>query len=134
LKILKFVAIILVMMVVLYAGAILLGFNLPKPGFLNKSIEGEAVLKVTLLMDNNVRDPLANIEVDVAEKPGAPPKGGIAVTDESGVATFKIKSGTYYVFFNDFTFPKNLEMPPVAQVTVSEGAATEKTILMTTSK
>lgn len=133
-QMLKFIAIAVVAAIILYTGAIFLGFNLPKPEFLDKGIEGNAVLKITLLMDNNVKNPLPNIEVDVAEKPGPPPKGGIALTDESGVATFKIKPGSYYVFFNDLTFPKNLSRPQPVQITVSDGGVNEKTILITTSQ
>jgi len=131
-KALKFVILILIILVVLYAGAIFTGFNLPKPAFLNKGIEGNAKLKVTLLMDNNVKNPLANIEVDVAEKPGQPPKGGVGITDEKGTATFKIKPGSYFIYFNDITFPGNLKVPELESITVSEGVINEKTLLITT--
>jgi hypothetical protein len=134
LKIFKFIVIFLVAAMIIYAGGIFLGFNLPKPDFLDKGIEGEGVLKVTLLMDNNVKNPLPNIEVDVAKKPGPSPRGGIAATDEAGVATFKIKPGSYYIFFNNSTFPKNLEMPQPVQITVSKETVSEKTMLMTTAE
>lgn len=133
-KILKFILIFLVALAIFYVGAILLGVNLPKPAFLDKGIEGNAELKVTLAMDNNVQNPLPNVEVDLAEKPGNPPKGGVAITNELGVATFKVKPGTYFIFFNDLTFPKNLKVPEVQEITVIEGAANKKTILVTTSK
>ncbi len=133
-KIIKYALIFIVVLAVFYAGAIFLGFNLPQPAFLNNGIEGNAELKVTLLMDNNVKNPLPNVEVDVAEKPGNPPKGGVAITDESGVATFKIKPGTYYIFFNDLSFPKNLAVPQLQQITVSGEKVSEKTFLITTSK
>ncbi len=85
-------------------------------------------------MDNNVKNPLPNIEVDLGEKPGQPPKGGTAITNESGVATFKVKPGSYYIYFNDNTFPKNLEVPELGQIVVTEGVVSEKIILVTTSK
>jgi hypothetical protein len=131
-KILKLVLIALFILVV-YVAAILLGFNLPKPAFLDNGIEGKAELQVTLLMNNNVRNPLANIEVDVAEKPGPPPKGGVAATDENGIATFKIKPGDYYIYFNDNSFPGNLAVPAPKQVTVVEDKITTKQFLIETS-
>ena len=85
-------------------------------------------------MDNNVRNPLSKIEVDVAEKPGQPPKGGIAVTDEEGIATFNIKPGNYFIYFNNLTFPKNLSVPDPQSITVIEDSINEKTFLITTIK
>ncbi len=132
-KTLKLIVISLVGLAILYVGLIFAGFNLPKPAFLEKKgIEGNAELEVTLLMDNNVKNPLPNIEVDVAEKPGPPPKGGIGLTDENGVAMFKIKPGNYFIYFNDTVFPKNLATPPLEQITVVEGSINEKTLLITT--
>jgi hypothetical protein len=133
-KILKALGLVIITGAIIYAGAILLGFNLPRPGFLNPGIEGEVVLKVTLLMDNNVRNPLDRIEVDVAKNPGPPPKGGVAVTDETGTATFKLKPSSYYIFFNDNSFPKNLAVPALEEITVVEGVGSERTILVTTRK
>lgn len=85
-------------------------------------------------MDNNVQNPLSDIEVDLAEKPGQPPKGGVALTDESGVAVFKVRPGSYYIYFNDNTFPKNLKVPELEQIVVKEGVVNDKTILVTTSE
>lgn len=132
LKILKFVLIFIAAAVVFYIAAILLGADLPKPAFLDKGIEGNAQLNVTLLMDNNVKNPISDVEVDLAEKPGQPPKGGVAVTNEQGIATFKVKPGNYVIFFNDNTFPKNLKVPGLVQVEVKEGITNEKVILVTT--
>jgi len=98
---------------------------------MTNTIKGDAVLEVTLLMNNNSRDPLGKIEVDVAEKPGPPPEGGIAITDESGIATFRIKPGVYFIYFNNSNFPKNLSTPEPSSVVVTEGINT-KTILITT--
>ncbi len=133
-KVLKYILVLFIALVVFYVGAILLGFNLPKPASLDKGIEGNAELRVTLLMDNNLKNPLPNIEVDVAEKLGQPLKGGVAITNEQGVATFKVKPGSYYIFFNSGAFPKNLAEPEPQQVTVSEGGTNEKTILVNTSR
>ncbi len=99
---------------------------------LDKGIEGNTELKVTLFMDNNIKNPLPNIEVDVAKKPGQPPKGGVAITNDQGIATFNIKPGSYFIYFNNLTFPKNLSTPEPQSITVVEGAANEKTLLITT--
>ncbi len=133
-KVIIYALVFMVALVGFYIGAILLGFNLPKPAFWEKGIEGEIELRVTLLMDNNVKNPLANVEVDLAEKPGNPPKGGVAVTNEFGVATFKVKPDNYYIYFNDLSFPKNLAVPQPVSVIVTKGANSEKTILVTTNK
>lgn len=128
------IAIILVVLLISgYLVAIFAGIDLPKPGFLDKGIEGNAQLKVTLLMDNNLKNPVNNVEVDIALKPGQPPKGGVAVTDELGIATFKIKPGNYYIYFNENTFPKNLKVPELEQIVVKEDAVNEKTILVDTN-
>ena len=131
-KILKFFLAFIISLIIFYAAAIMLGLDLPKPAFLNKGIEGNAELSVTLLMNNNVKNPIPNTEVDVAEKPGQPPKGGVAITNESGVATFKIKPGNYYIYFNENSFPKNLAIPESQQITVVEGKVNEKTFLVNT--
>jgi hypothetical protein len=134
-KIFIFFVLSAVLITTLYIGAIFAGFNLPKPSFLeDKGIAGDATLKVTLLMDNNLRNPLSKIEVDVAKEPGPPPKGGIAYTDEQGVATFNIKPGEYYIYFNTLNFPKNLSVPREQAVTVAPNAIAEKTLLITTAK
>ncbi len=128
------ITIIAVILLVLgYFVAIYAGVDLPKPKFLEKSIEGSATLEVKLLMDNRV-NPVTQTEVDLSEKPGFPPRGGVAVTNESGIATFKVKPGTYYIYFNENTFPKNLKVPELEQVIIKEGVANEKTILITAKK
>ncbi len=133
-KKLKFILIFVAVLIVLYVGAVLLGVNLPKPAFLDSGIEGNAELKVTLLMNNKLKNPVNKVEVDVAKKPGQPPKGGIATTDESGVAVFKIKPGIYYIYFNDVTFPKNIAVPEARQVTVDEKSVKEETFLIDTRR
>lgn len=131
-KILKLSAILVVVLLILYLGAIFLGFNLPKPAFLEKSIAGNAVLSVRLVMDNNAQNPVNRVEVDLGEKPGPPAKGGAAVTDDSGIATFNVKPGNYVIYFNEGTFPQNLQIPELISVQVLEGQINEKTIKVTT--
>lgn len=117
-----------------YVGALYLGFNLPRPAFLERSVAGNAELKVTVLMDNNVKNPLNNIEVDVGEQPGPPAKGGVAITDNAGVATFHLRPGSYVIYFNLGTFPKNLAMPELVHIEIRENQANEKTLLLQTKK
>lgn len=128
----KNLKLILPLAVALIAGYII-GNMLPFSGFAlpGKSIEGSAKLEVKLVLDNGT--PLSKIEVDVAEKTGSPPKGGVAVTNENGVASFSIKPGNYVIYFNLGTFPKNLDWPqggPETNITVSEGSANEKTLIL----
>jgi hypothetical protein len=132
-QLLKFGLIFLAALVV-YVGAILAGFNLPGAALLKKSIAGNEVLKVTVLMDNRVQDPVANVEVDVAETPGPPPEGGVSPTDSKGVATFHIKPGTYVIYFNNANFPKNLAVPELVPVTVTQGEVAQVTIQVSTAK
>lgn len=102
-------------------------------GFFGKSIEGNAKLEVKLVLDNGT--PLSKIEVDVGEKTGPPPKGGVAITDETGVATFNIRPGEYVIYFNLGTFPKNLDYPqggPETKVQVEENKVNQKTLTLKT--
>ncbi len=131
-KVFVALAILVVILVALYLGGIFLGFDLPKPAFLEKSIAGNEVLKVRVVMDNTAQNPINNVEVDLGEKPGPPAKGGAMVTDNMGVATFKVKPGAYVIYFNESSFPKNLKTPDLVSVQVEEGQINEKTVLVTT--
>jgi hypothetical protein len=102
-------------------------FSLPQFG--QKGIEGDAVLQVTLEMEDTA-NPLANVEVDLAEEPGPPPVGGTALSDDNGVATFNVKPGNYFVFFNDNNFPKNLEAPEPQAVEVKADEENQIKILI----
>jgi len=99
-------------------------FPLPFFQFFGK-IKGENELRIKILSEGK---PVKNLEVDVAKKPGPPPKGGVANTDENGIATFYLESGKYYVFFNAANFPKNLEYPAPKQIVVEKGKVNEYTI------
>lgn len=117
--------------IIIFILGYLLGNFFPLTGFnlFQKTIAGKVKLEVKLMMDNNT--PVSNVEVDVGEKPGPPPKGGITYTDNSGVATFFVQPGNYTIYFNTGTFPKNLQMPPLQQILVEEGKSSEKTIVLT---
>ena len=104
-----------------------LGFNLFTK--LDPGIKGDAILEVTLIMDNGL--PLENVEVDLADQPGAPPVGGVAITDQNGLAVFNVKPGKYFVFFNDNNFPKNVKSPELQPVEVKSGEINKIEILMT---
>lgn len=97
-----------------------------------KNIEGNSKLEVSLLVDNN--QPVKDVEIDLAEKPGPPPKGGIAVTNERGIAEFNVQPGNYFIYFNSNYFPKNLQEPELLQVQVAEGQVNKKTITLKTKQ
>jgi len=92
-------------------------------------IRGETKLEVTVVKENET--PVADLEVDVGEKPGTPPQGGVMTTDEKGVATFYIRPGLYVIYFNAKNFPKDLEYPQDSkQVRVEEGKINQATVTL----
>lgn len=95
--------------------------------FFSPSIEGNTMLQVRATMDNGT--PVAKLEIDLGEKPGPPPRGGVSHTDENGVAIFNVKPGEYVIYFNSGTFPKNLNMIGLVPVSVMEGKINEKTVV-----
>lgn len=95
-----------------------------------ESISGSAKLEVTLQLDNG--QPVSNVEVDLGEKPGPPKRGGVAVTDENGLAVFSVQSGNYVIYFNSGKFPKNLQEPEPQSIQVSEEGVNKKTIVLKT--
>jgi hypothetical protein len=108
----------------------ILGSFFPYSGFIKEGegIEGTAQVEVTLQAENN--DPLANVEVDIAEIPGPPLSGGVAHTDENGIAVFQIKPGDYFIFFNSSNFPGDFVEPEPREVTIKEGELNEFTIVL----
>ena len=116
------------LVIALLLGGYVLGSFFPFTGFLrtDNGIEGNAELKITVLRPDN--SPASNLEVDIAVEPGTPRPGGIEKTDSKGVATFHIKPGTYYIFFNANNFPKDLLSKKEIQVTVVENETTNQTI------
>ena len=97
-----------------------------------ESIDGAAKLEVTLQMDSG--QPVADVEVDLAEKPGPPKRGGVAPTNENGVATFSVQPGNYVIYFNSGSFPKNLQEPEPQPIQLSEENVSKKTIILKTKK
>lgn len=129
----KNIIIFLTIFIIGYAVGNFLPINsFPRIG--DKGIAGDAKLEVKLMMDNGT--PLSNIEVDVGERSGPPPKGGVSVTNNKGIATFNIKPGSYFIYFNSTTFPKNLEWPaqegPETKIQVEENTVNEKTLIFKT--
>ncbi|HLD30778.1 MAG TPA: hypothetical protein VJB41_01075, partial [Patescibacteria group bacterium] len=57
--------------------------------------------------------------------------GGVAITDQNGLAVFNVKPGKYFVFFNDNNFPKNVKSPELQPVEVKSGEINKIEILMT---
>jgi hypothetical protein len=98
----------------------------------DEGIQGNARLEVTLKMDNGRL--LDNVEVDLAEEPGPPPIGGVALSDENGLAVFNVKPGNYFIFFNDNNFPKNVESPEAQPVEVLADKVNQKTIILNIKK
>jgi len=93
------------------------------------TIEGDVELKVTVLDDK--KNPVSNLEVDLDKKVPPSPFTFLAVdTDENGVATFFLKPGTYYVFFNANNFPKEFQIPRTQTVNVRSGQENELTIIL----
>lgn len=112
-----------------------LGNFIPWSGFSfggGESIAGSAKLEVILQMDSG--QPVANVEVDLGEKPGPPKKGGVAVTNENGVATFNVQPDSYFIYFNSGSFPKNLQEPEPQPIQISEENINKKTIFLITKK
>ncbi len=89
------------------------------------SARGESELRIIALVEGK---PINNLEIDIGKKLGPPPKGGIAQTNEKGIATFYLKPGKYYLYFNASNFPENLEYPAPREITVEEGKINEYTI------
>lgn len=93
----------------------------------DQGIKGDIVFTITAKMVET-ETPLPNVEIDLAPQPGNPPVGGVALTDENGVAVLSVRPGTYFIYFNDNTFPENLVMPEPEQVIITEEGANNKTI------
>ena len=118
----------------------LIGSFVPVSGFFNSgpadpagpassnSISGNCELKVTVQLQDN--SPVADLEVDVSAEPGPPLQGGSAKTDGNGIAVFHIKPGSYYIFFNDNFFPKDLEYRDTLKVTLEEGKTIARSIIL----
>ena len=102
-------------------------FNVALVG--DKGIQGNSQLEVALIMDNG--SPLGNVEVDLAETPGQPPIGGVALSDENGLAVFNVQPGDYFIFFNDNNFPPNVQTPEPISVEVKEGVVNQIEIILT---
>ena len=94
-----------------------------------ESIKGIASLNVTV--KTKLGAPVKNVEVDVGKKAGPPPIGGVAKTNEKGIATFFVKPGNYVIYFNDNTFPAELKAPASPKkVRVTAGAPVDATITL----
>jgi len=93
-----------------------------------ESIQGQTILEVKVMTED--KNLLAGIEVDIARKPGPPPIGGVASTDENGLAVFNIKPGKYFIFFNTNNFPKNLKCPNPQPIKVKEGIINTQIVVL----
>lgn len=123
---------IIVVFIILIVGY-LLGSFLPITGFFSSSvtsIKGNAKLEVKLMTDSNT--PISNVEVDVGQQAGPPPKNGVSTTDANGIATFYIQPGNYVIYFNLNNFPANLQMPSYKQISVAGNQDNSQTIVVKT--
>jgi hypothetical protein len=121
----------IIIFIIIFVAGYLLGSFFPlslTPSSPQGDIQGDTELRVIVLRDDN--QPVPNLEVDVAEKPGQPPLGGTAETDQQGVATFFVKPGTYYIYFNDSNFPSDLQTLEQGskRIEVREGEINEEII------
>ena len=96
----------------------------------DQGIKGDILFTLTGKM-TETEVPLPNLEIDLGLQPGNPPVGGVAITDENGVAVFSVQAGAYFIYFNDNTFPKNLVMPEPEQIIISKEGINDKTIFFT---
>jgi len=96
----------------------------------SNSIKGTTEVKVTVLGPTN--QPVTNLEVDIATKNGPPTAEGVRTTDAQGVATFNLKAGHYFVFFNTTKFPSDFNVPRESEIDVIEGQINAKTIILST--
>jgi len=92
-------------------------------------ISGNNLVVIKVVDKDNL--PIVGLEVDIGAKPGPPPEGGIAITEENGTARFNLKAGTYYIYFNDNNFPKEYKQPSEFEtINVVDGKTTLKTITL----
>jgi len=90
-----------------------------------ESIIGNCELRVAIFSEDM---PIKDLEVDIAKQPGPPPEGGVFYTDDNGIATFNLKPGKYFLYFNSSNFPQNLEYPEPQEVLVEEGKINKITV------
>lgn len=128
-KNLKFVAVSVVLLVAGYFVGNFFPFSIPQliqtP---QEDIKGNVELKVSVVA--GINQPVPNLEIDLGKTTGPPPAGGVAKTNENGIAIFLVKPGNYVVYFNEGTFPKNLEHGPPQPVTVLENSANNVTVVL----
>jgi hypothetical protein len=103
--------------------------NLSSESDSEKGIQGNTQLIITAKRADT-GDPVSNLEIDFATQPGPPPVGGMALTDENGVAEFNVQPGDYFIYFNQNTFPENLKMPSPEKITVVEGITNKKELFL----
>ena len=92
-------------------------------------IRGDTQLIVAVGI-SETEQPVTNLEVDLAERPGPPPVGGTAKTNERGLAVFWVRPGAYFVYFNSLSFPGELRIPDPQQVEVVERAMNGLTVTL----
>lgn len=92
---------------------------------------GDEVLEVTLQKEDGSF--LSGVEVDLWAdgKQEGPPTAAIEETDTRGIATFNLKSGTYWLGYNLENWPSGLEIPVgQTEVKVESGKTNSVTIIL----
>jgi len=118
-----------VLMAILAVASIIITTTIVIPEITPNDISGSNPVLVTVLNESNT--PVTNLEVDVGAKPGPPPVGGVATTDENGTAHFNLKAGKYYIYFNGDNFPEEYRQPNQFEtIEVTDGKITKKTIIL----
>jgi hypothetical protein len=93
------------------------------------TITGDVELKVIVLDEK--KKPIPNLEVDLDKNvPPSPASILFVDTDENGVATFQLKPGTYFVFFNGNNFPNDFRIPRTQKIDVKSGQENKLTIIL----
>ncbi len=82
-------------------------------------------VKITITQSGK---PVANLEVDFAQKPGAQ-EYYMKQTDKSGIALLEgMPAGNYFIYFNQSNFPVSLGEPPTKTATIVSGETAEVSI------
>ncbi len=125
---------IIILVLGAFIGGFILGSYRPISGFITSkdSIKGNAELKVRVIDSSD--NPVANLEVDVANKNKPPTTDGIRKTDKDGIAVFNLKPGHYFIFFNTTNFPPYYQVPREIEVDITEEKSNVKSIILYPSK
>jgi outer membrane murein-binding lipoprotein Lpp len=97
----------------------------PAPLAVNPSPTGQTLLQVKLVSVDG--SPISSVEVALWRDASAldPPDAGVARTDASGIASFTVKEGAYWIDFNPANPPMDFTISSGRVVLVVPGMATQ---------